>query len=187
MTQDSDLTGKILIAMPGMGDPRFRRAVVLVCAYSDEGAMGLVLNRPVTDTSFASLLELLDIETESAARDIPIRSGGPVEPGRGFVLHSADRPPDDGTMPVGAGLALTTTRNILEELAQGKGPGQAMLALGYAGWGPGQLDHEIRANGWLTAGMQADYAFGDPGTLWTRALQSLGVDPLLLSGAAGRA
>lgn len=187
MTPDSDLTGKILIAMPDMGDPRFRRSVVLVCAHSDDGAMGIVLNQPMKNMQFAKLLDLLGIEDVQNAPDLPVRTGGPVEPVRGFVLHPKSMDPHDGSMDVGSGLELTTTRDILVELAEGRGPDQAILALGYAGWGPGQLDNEIRANGWLTAEMDPAYAFGDPGTVWMRALHSLGVDPISLSGAAGRA
>ena len=187
MTPDSDLTGKILIAMPDMGDPRFRRSVVLVCAHSDDGAMGIVLNQPMKNMQFTKLLDLLGIEDVDHAPDLPVRTGGPVEPVRGFVLHPKSLAPHDGSMDVGSGLQLTTTRDILVELAEGRGPEQAILALGYAGWGPGQLDSEIRANGWLTAEMDPDYAFGDPGAVWIRALHSLGIDPLSLSGAAGRA
>ena len=187
MTPDSDLTGKILIAMPDMGDPRFRRSVVLVCAHSDDGAMGIVLNQPMKNMQFTKLLDLLGIEDVDHAPDLPVRTGGPVEPVRGFVLHPKSAAPHDGSMDVGSGLELTTTRDILVELAEGRGPEQAILALGYAGWGPGQLDSEIRANGWLTAEMDPDYAFGDPGAVWIRALHSLGVDPISLSGAAGHA
>lgn len=184
---DSDLTGKILIAMPAMGDTQFARAVVLICAYSDEGAMGIVLNRNARDTSFRELLEMLDIEDAADAPEISVRVGGPVEPGRGFVIHLADGHAHDGKMDVGAGLELTTTRDILENLAQGRGPDRAVLALGYAGWGPGQLDDEIRANGWLTGDMRQGYVFGDPAAVWGDALKALGVDPVMLSVASGRA
>ncbi|MFD1796667.1 YqgE/AlgH family protein [Paracoccus aurantiacus] len=187
MQHDSDLTGKILIAMPEMGDPRFQRSVVLVCAHSDEGAMGIVLNQPMQGMGIPELLDMLGIEPADGALELPVRVGGPVEPVRGFVLHPQQGALEDGSMDVGNGLALTTTRDILVELAEGRGPSQAMLALGYSGWGPGQLDDELRANGWLTANMDPDYAFGDPAEAWMRALQSLGVDPLSLSGAAGRA
>ncbi|SDD96732.1 putative transcriptional regulator [Paracoccus isoporae] len=184
---DSDLTGKVLIAMPEMTDPRFAHSVVLVCAHGNDGAMGIVLNKPMEQMRFAKLLEMLGIETGGAVPDLPVRIGGPVEPVRGFLLHPATGAEHEGTMAVGSGLELTTTRDMLVELAEGRGPERAILALGYAGWGPGQLDSEIRANGWLTAEMDHDHAFGDPGEVWLRALQSLGVDPLLLSGAAGRA
>ncbi len=187
MKHESDLTGKILIAMPDMGDPRFRRSVVLVCAHSDDGAMGIVLNQPMSDMKFARMLDMLGIETGDQTPDLPVRTGGPVEPVRGFVLHSHEGELLDGSMDVGSGLALTTTRDILIDLAGGIGPDRAILALGYAGWGAGQLDRELRANGWLTAEMSLDYAFGDPAGAWLGALHSLGVDPLSLSGAAGHA
>lgn len=187
MTDESDLTGKILIAMPEMGDPRFQRSVVLICAHSEEGAMGIILNQPMRGMAFPKLLEMLGIEDSGGNADLPVRTGGPVEPVRGFVLHPHDQVDPEGSMDVGSGLALTTTRDILVELAEGRGPAKAILTLGYSGWGPGQLDDEIRANGWLIADMDPDYAFGDPGAAWMRALGSLGVDPLSLSGAAGRA
>ncbi|WBU53168.1 YqgE/AlgH family protein [Paracoccus sp. SCSIO 75233] len=187
MNPDSDLTGKILIAMPDMADPRFAHSVVLICAYGDDGAMGIVLNQPIKGMKFAQLLEMLEIKDAANAPDLSVRTGGPVEPVRGFVLHPERDETQEGSIQVGSGLEVTTTRGILLELARGRGPERAMLALGYAGWGPGQLDSEIRANGWLTGEMDPDYAFGDPDTVWLRALRALGVDPLLLSGAAGRA
>ena len=187
MDAASDLTGKILIAMPDMGDPRFARSVVLICAHSAGGAMGIVLNRPMRGMDFRQLLEMLGIEAAGGVAGPPVRIGGPVEQVRGFVLHDDGGPAHEGTMRVGPGLMLSTTRDILIELAEGRGPERAILALGYAGWGPGQIDREIRANGWLTGEMDPAYAFGDPGTVWLRALRALGVDPLLLSGDAGRA
>ncbi|TRW99318.1 YqgE/AlgH family protein [Paracoccus sp. M683] len=188
--QCTDLTGKILIAMPGMLDPRFERSVVLICAHSAEGTMGLVLNRPLPEIGFRDLLGQLGIDTDDRTRGIEVRFGGPVEPGRGFVLH---RVPEgggdvDGTMRIGSHLAMTTTRDILEDLAQGNGPGDAVLALGYAGWGPGQLDDEMLANGWLTGEGADDLIFGhDNQGKWNAALRAQGVDPSLLSAAAGRA
>ena len=201
MTQDSpptdtdhaaaaNLTGKILIAMPGMSDPRFARSVVLVCAHSDEGAMGLVLNKPLPDIRFADLLEQLGIERGADVPGIEVRLGGPVEQGRGFVIHKvAEHGLDpEGRMRIGRGLAMTTTRDILEDLAMGQGPDQAVLALGYAGWGPGQLESEMLANGWLTGEGQDDLIFdADNDAKWQRALRAQGIDPSLLSAAAGRA
>lgn len=185
-----NLTGKILIAMPGMSDPRFDRSVVLVCAHSDEGAMGLVLNRPLPEIGFDDLLEQLGIEADDDARRIEVRFGGPVEPGRGFVLHKVAEHGDDpeGRMRIGQSLAMTTTRDILVEMAQGQGPDPAVLALGYAGWGPGQLETEMLANGWLT-GEGADELIFDAshGDKWQRALRAQGIDPSLLSAAAGHA
>lgn len=191
-TPDS-LTGKVLIAMPGMADPRFTRSVVLVCAHGDEGAMGIVLNKPLPDVGFAELLGQLGIEPAGEPPRIPVHFGGPVEPGRGFVLHPAadtDAEDDDeGVLRIGgAGLAMTTTRNILEDLAQGRGPDRAVLSLGYAGWDAGQLEAEMLANGWLTAEVGDDLVFGaDNDGKWQAALKSLGVDPLMLSAAAGHA
>lgn len=186
----TNLTGKILIAMPGMADPRFERSVVLICAHTDEGAMGLVLNRPLPDIDFGDLLEQLDIATDASARQIEVRFGGPVEPGRGFVLHNVPEHGDDpeGRLRIGRTLAMTTTRDILEDLAHGNGPASAVLALGYAGWGPGQLENEMLQNGWLTGNGAEDLIFGDSHSdKWQNALRAQGIDPSLLSAAAGRA
>ena len=185
-----NLTGKILIAMPGMSDPRFQRSVVLICAHTDDGAMGLVLNRPLSELHFGDLLQQLEIEAGDNPRQIEVRYGGPVEPGRGFVLHSVPEHGDDpeGRMRIGSTLAMTTTRDILEDLAHGDGPDSAVLALGYAGWGPGQLEQEMLQNGWLTGDVGAELIFGDAGAdKWQIALLSQGIDPSMLSGAAGRA
>ncbi|TJZ93337.1 YqgE/AlgH family protein [Paracoccus gahaiensis] len=186
----ANLTGKILIAMPGMADPRFDRSVVLICAHSDEGAMGLVLNRPLPEVGFDELLDQLGIEAEGAGRAVEVRFGGPVEPGRGFVLHKVSEHGTDpeGRLRIGQALAMTTTRDILVDLAQGNGPEPAVLALGYAGWGPGQLETEMLANGWLTGEGAEDLIF-DPvhEDKWQRALRAQGIDPSLLSAAAGRA
>lgn len=190
MTQHNDLTGKLLIAMPGMRDPRFERSVILICAYSADGAMGLVVNRPMPEMRFPQLLEQIGIDPGAGTRDIPVGVGGPVEPGRGFVLHHAPEKRDDegGTIYIDDHLAMTTTRDILEDFAMGLGPQPALLALGYAGWGPGQLDDEILQNGWLTADSGDEIIFGeDHDGKWTAALRAMGVDPLVLSAAAGHA
>ena len=189
---DDSLTGKVLIAMPGMADPRFARSVVLICAHGDEGAMGIVLNKPLPEVGFGDLLTQLGIEAAGDPPRVPVHFGGPVEPGRGFVLHRAEangEPDDEGVLRIGSvGLAMTTTRNILEDLAQGRGPDRAVLSLGYAGWEAGQLEEEMLANGWLTADVGDDLVFGaDNDHKWQAALKSLGVDPLMLSAAAGRA
>jgi putative transcriptional regulator len=189
-TAHSNLTGKILIAMPGMGDPRFERSVVLICAHSDEGAMGLVLNHALPEIDFTELLEQLGIEVEENARPIQIRFGGPVEPGRGFVLHKVAEHGQDpeGRMRIGHSLAMSTTRDVLEDLAQGTGPDPAVLALGYAGWGPGQLETEMLSNGWLTGDSAEDLIFDAANDdKWQRALRAQGIDPSVLSAAAGRA
>lgn len=188
--EGSNLTGKILIAMPGMTDSRFQRSVVLICAHSDEGAMGLMLNRPLPEVAFGDLLEQLGIETDDTVRQIEVRFGGPVEPGRGFVLHSVPEHGNDpeGRLRISRALAMTTTRDILEELAQGEGPESAVLSLGYAGWGPGQLEHEMLQNGWLTGDGAEDLIFGaDHERKWPSALRAQGIDPSLLSAASGRA
>jgi putative transcriptional regulator len=182
-----ELAGQILIAMPGMADPRFERSVVLICAHSGDGAMGLIVNKPLADMRFSELLEHLNIPLGPAGRDIRVLFGGPVERGRGFVLHSADWPRTEGTMKVPGGLEMTATLDILEALAKGEGPGKALLALGYSGWGPGQLEAEIARNDWLTCEAPEGLVFGDEATKWAAALKGMGIDPLTLSAAAGRA
>ena len=183
-----DLTGKMIIAMPALGDPRFALSVILICAHSPEGAMGLILNKPLGDLSFSQLLTQLSIPQAPAGRDIRVHFGGPVERGRGFVLHSADFTSGQATMAIPGGFGMTATLDILEALAQGTGPAQALLALGYAGWGPGQLEAEIGRNDWLTAETSGDLIFApDNAAKWTRALKTLGVDPVSLSSTAGRA
>ncbi|WP_372613289.1 YqgE/AlgH family protein [Aquicoccus sp.] len=185
---DMDLTGTLLIAMPGMGDPRFDKSVVFVCAHSDEGAMGLIVNKPTDDLRLSALVEQLELGEGGCARDLPVYFGGPVEHGRGFVLHSGDYTSPISTLRVNDDFALTATLDILEELAAGRGPMRAIMALGYAGWGPGQLESEILANGWLTAEAGADLVFDTADVRkWSAALRTLGVDPLSLSAAAGRA
>jgi putative transcriptional regulator len=185
----ADLTGKLLIAMPDMGDPRFHGSVVFLCAHSAEGAMGLIVNKPMSDIRFADMLDQLEIGHGPDTRDVAICYGGPVELGRGFVLHTAD--------PVGAGrdglrvddrFAMTATLDVLEDLARGSGPPEALLALGYAGWGPGQLEDEIQQNGWLTADAAPELVFATPmDGKWEAALASLGISPLTLSSQAGHA
>ena len=186
-----DLTGKILIAMPGMADPRFAHAVVLVCAHGEEGALGIVLNKPLPGIAFSELLDQLGIEADPATPAVPVHFGGPVEPGRGFVLHriAAQAEDEEGVLRIGqGGLAMTTTRNILEDIARGRGPDRAVLSLGYAGWDAGQLEGEMLANGWLTAEAGDDLVFGgDNAQKWPAALKSLGVDPVMLSATAGHA
>lgn len=190
-SRSDSLTGKILIAMPGMSDPRFAHSVVLVCAHGAEGAMGIVLNKPLPGIAFSELLDQLGIESDDAPPAVPVHFGGPVEPGRGFVLHRvpAESDTDDGVMRIGVdGLAMTATRDILEDLAQGRGPDRAVLSLGYAGWEAGQLENEMLANGWLTADAKDELVFGtDNSAKWQAALKSLGIDPLLLSSSAGHA
>lgn len=183
-----NLAGKLLIAMPGMGDPRFTHSVIFLCAHSDDGAMGLIINKPAADLEFAALLGQLGIPRSPRARDIRVHIGGPVEHGRGFVLHSGDYSRAGSTLSVDARFAMTTTLDILQALADGGGPERSMLALGYSGWGPGQLEGEIGANGWLTCDASPDLVFQEAcERKWAQALRSIGVDPLGLSAVAGRA
>ena len=183
-----ELAGQILIAMPGMADPRFERSVILVCAHSAEGAMGLIVNKPLEDLSFSSLLDQLAIPRAPQGRDIRVQFGGPVERGRGFVLHSADWVAGGATLAVPGGYGMTATLDILQALAAGGGPGKALLALGYSGWGPGQLEAEIGRNDWLTCQAPDSLIFAaDDSGKWSAALKGMGIDPLTLSAAAGRA
>lgn len=185
--QDGYLTGQLLIAMPNMRDSRFARSVIYVCAHNADGAMGLVINRLVGSVTFPDLLAQLGIETASASREIRVHFGGPVESGRGFVLHTGDYQ-HDGTLHVADEMALTATIGILQDMAEGRGPRRSLLALGYAGWGPGQLDTEIQANGWLNVAADNALIFDeDLDSKWERAIAKLGVDVSLLSGEAGRA
>ena len=187
------LTGQLLIAMPTMTDPRFERTVIYLCAHNDEGAMGLVVNKPMASITFTELLEQLDIPPgEPMVMDQLVLFGGPVESGRGFVLHSGDFM-REGTMMVddqalGDGVALTATLDILRAIADGQGPRHHALALGYAGWAPGQLDGEMQANGWLTAPADEEILFDrDLSTKWERAIAKLGISPAMLSGESGHA
>jgi putative transcriptional regulator len=183
-----DLNGKCLIAMPGLGDPRFERSVILLCRHSPERAMGLIVNKPMPDLPFDQLMGQIGIPVTGSARSIRVQFGGPVEPGRGFVLHSDDYGVDAATMAIRGGFAMTATVDILEALGRGEGPERALLTLGYSGWGPGQLESEIRRNDWLIADAAADLVFAaDCGGKWAAALRGLGIDPLSLSAAAGRA
>lgn len=187
-TSDSPyFVGHLLVAMPGMSDQRFSKAVIYVCAHSDEGAMGLVINRPMRDISFPDLLAQLNLVQSNPGAAVPIQFGGPVEQGRGFVLHSPDYM-QEATLVVDGGVALTGTVDILQAIAEGHGPKDCLLALGYAGWGPGQLDNEILANGWLTVEADPEIVFKiDLEQKWQSALAKLGIDLSLLSEEAGHA
>ncbi len=185
---NTDLSGKLLIAMPDMADPRFNHAVIYICAHSEEGAMGLIINKPATEVRFTDLLEQLEIGTAPEMRDIRVHIGGPVEESRGFVLHSTDYISGQGTLRVDAGTAMTATLDVLEELAHGRGPKSSLLALGYAGWGPGQLEDEIAQNGWLIGEAQHAVVFGRANEhKWSAALKAMGVDPVTLSPTGGHA
>jgi putative transcriptional regulator len=185
---EMDLTGKLLIAMPGMEDPRFEASVILICAHSSSGAMGLIVNKPVSDLSFETLLKQLGIPNLPESRNISVHFGGPVERGRGFVLHSPDYHAKDGTMDISGQFGMTATQDILRALGRGEGPQTALMALGYAGWGAGQLEAEILRNDWLTSDAPADLIFkAEPASKWGDALRHMGINPMALSSAAGHA
>jgi putative transcriptional regulator len=189
------LDGQLLIAMPVMSDPRFARSVIYLCAHSEDGAMGLIINQRASHISFPDLLERLGIvsaDSEDGIADdvgaMSIHVGGPVETGRGFVLHSADYFVDDSTLPIDDGVCLTATIDILKAIAAGSGPNRAILALGYAGWSPGQLESEIQANGWLNCPSDPDLIFDtNLEAKYTRALAKIGIDPSHLVSDAGHA
>ena len=183
----SYFTGHLLAAMPQMEDARFERSVIYLCAHNAEGAMGLVVNRLFDAITFPDLLEQLNIETGPKTEQIRVHFGGPVESGRGFVLHTDDYV-RDGTLKVRSGFALTATVDILKAIAQGEGPRHSLLALGYSGWGPGQLESEIAANGWLVVPADPTIVFDQElEDKWQRALAATGVSIASLSGVSGRA
>ena len=188
------LDGQLLVAMPIMTDKRFARSVIYMCAHSAEGAMGLIINQRASHISFSELLKQLSIMPDSAddveieLEDMDVHVGGPVETGRGFVLHSADYYAADSTLPIDEGVSLTATIDILKAIAGGKGPDRAILALGYAGWRAGQLESEIAANGWLHCPADADLLFDrDLEQKYERALSKIGIDPSHLVSDAGHA
>ena len=189
------LDGRLLIAMPVMGDPRFERSVIYLCAHSSEGAMGIIVNRPAGSIDFPGLLVQLDIikktdqiKLPENAESMKVLRGGPVETGRGFVLHSSDFYIEKATLRIDEGICLTATVDILRAIASGAGPKHAILALGYAGWGAGQLENEIQHNGWLHCDADPDLVFGgDVDEKYLRALRKIGIDPGMLSTDAGHA
>ena len=181
------LTGQLLIAMPQMNDPRFARTVIYICAHTADGAMGLVVNREIEALTFPDLLNQLSIDAEVVDDKIQVLFGGPVETGRGFVLHSSDYV-QNTTMLVDKRVGLTATMEVLKDIASGNGPRLNILALGYAGWGPGQLDAEIQANGWLSVPADDGLVFGNElDKKWERALAKIGIDFSMLSVEAGHA
>jgi len=181
------LTGNLLLAMPQMRDERFMRSVIYICAHTSDGAMGLVINKIVDSVSFPELLDQLNISTDSADQQISVHFGGPVETGRGFVLHSADYV-KDATLVINDEVALTATIDILKSIADGKGPERSILTLGYAGWAPGQLDQEIQANGWLSLPADNTLVFDNkPENIWENAMKKIGIDFNMLSGQSGHA
>ncbi len=189
------LDGQMLIAMPAMLDDRFARSLIYVCAHSSEGAMGIVVNHPAPNINFSDLLVKLDvipaadvIRLPSRAGVVKVMRGGPVETERGFVLHSADFFIENSTLPIDEGICLTATLDILKAIARGDGPASAILALGYAGWAPGQLETEIQGNGWLHCAPDLDLIFGtDISGKYDKALKKIGIDLGMLSSEAGHA
>jgi putative transcriptional regulator len=189
------LDGQMLIAMPTMGDDRFARSVIYVCAHSNEGAMGIIVNQPAEHISFPDLLVQLDvipaadlIQLPTRAGDVKVLKGGPVDTQRGFVLHSSDFYIENSTLPIDEGICLTATLDILKAIARGDGPKSAILALGYAGWAPGQLENEIQHNGWLHCTADPELIFGeDIIGKYNKALKKIGVHLGMLSTEAGHA
>ena len=189
------LDGQMLIAMPSMRDERFSRSLIYVCAHSSEGAMGIIVNQLAVNVNFPDLLVQLDvipaadlIQLPQRAGAVKVLKGGPVETGRGFVLHSADFFIENSTLPIDEGICLTATLDILKAIARGDGPPSAVLALGYAGWAPGQLENEIQENGWLHCAADSELIFGgDNEAKYEKALRKLGVDLGMLSSEAGHA
>jgi putative transcriptional regulator len=193
--EDRYLEGQLLLAMPTMTDKRFRRAVIYMCRHSDDGAMGIIVNQRAKTLTFRGLLKQLDLlpadVDDTLADSLEARSvhiGGPVSAERGFVLHSDDFVVEDSTLPIADGICLTATTEILKAIAEGKGPADCMLALGYSGWAPGQLEQEIQANGWLHCAAHRTRIFSDDlDQIYERALSTLGIDPTLLVAGAGHA
>ncbi len=185
----------MLIAMPAMGDERYSRSVIYVSAHSSEGAKGIVVNHPAPNINFTDLLVKLNVIPAADVIQLPTRAdvvkvmrGGPVETERGFVLHSADFFIENSTLPIDEGICLTATIDILKAIARGDGPDSAILALGYAGWAPGQLENEIQSNGWLHCAADAELIFGtDIGAKYEKALKKIGIDLAMLSSEAGHA
>jgi len=181
------LTGQLLIAMPSMIDPRFEKTVLLVCSHGPEGAMGIVLNRLFGDLSYQGLLVQLGVKVSETTPELSIHYGGPVDPVRGFVMHTTDYK-RTGTTGITPSIALTATVEILQDIANGEGPSRATLALGYAGWAPGQLESELQSNGWLTAPADESIVFDENlETKWMRALAKIGVSPTMLASDSGHA
>jgi putative transcriptional regulator len=187
-TNDGFLLGKLLVALPGMPDPRFEKSVIFMCAHTDEGAMGLIINKPLEGLSFRELIEKLDVYLTPSVSDLPVLFGGPVSTGQGFVLHTSEYAAKGATLPVTREVSLTTSVDILRDIAEGRGPQKAVFALGYAGWGPGQIEGELRTNGWIPCDPDKAILF-DLGhdAKWKAALGKLGADITGLSAEAGRA
>lgn len=193
MVHKTTLEGKLLISMPSIRDSNFENSVVFLCAHSDQGAMGLVINKPAPLMFFADLLDRVEIEGSINDIDeeilrVPVRLGGPVEQFRGFVLHTVDYNSFENTLAIGKQFGLTATTEILRDIAKNSGPHRRLVALGYAGWAPGQLENEIQHNGWLHCDADEDLLFSDALEIkHHQALKKLGVDPSMLSTDFGHA
>ena len=182
-----NLTGKLLISMPSLEDERFYKTVIYICAHSSEGTMGIIINKKIDYDLYPDLLEQLGIDKPLGSKKLYIRYGGPVETGRGFVLHS-DEVIQKETLSIGKGVALTSTAEFFEDLSKGKGPENSIFALGYAGWGPGQIEKEILANSWMTLSADSKFLFDEEvSNKWSKAYSLLGIDPNKLSQFSGRA
>lgn len=186
---DSFLEGKLLIALPGMPDPRFEKSVIFMCAHSlQTGAMGIIINKKIEGLDFRDLVQKLEIPMSARTPDFPVLYGGPVETGRGFVLHTGEYESEESTLPVTEDISLTATLDILRAIADGRGPAKSIFALGYAGWGAGQIEDEIRSNGWIHCEADPEILFDvDLDSKWSTALAKLGIDVSSLSAHAGRA
>lgn len=181
------LAGQLLVAMPGMADPRFTHAVIYICSHGPSGAMGLVVNRMFGDADFHMLLEQLNIESSFDTPDIPVQFGGPVEVGRGFVLHSSEYL-REGTTRIDDAMSITATVQVVQDIADGNGPERVLMALGYTGWGAGQLEEEMKNNGWLTVPSDESIVFDENlDAKWNRAMTKIGISPAMLSDTAGHA
>ena len=187
MESTRSFAGHLLVAMPGMADPNFQHTVAYVCEHSDEGALGIIINRPL-DMEIADVLEQFSLHGKDTAQmQQPVMRGGPVQAERGFVLHEAAQQ-WDSTTPVGHSIYVTTSQDILTDVAAGRGPGRMLMALGYAGWDAGQLEDEIRSNSWLTVPATTSLVFETPfEQRWRAAANSIGIDPANLSIYAGNA
>lgn len=188
MQFDTDLTGKLLVALPGIGDRRFERSVIFLCAHTPEFAMGIILNKPMDGIDLHQLMEKLDIPMEISLRGVPVLEGGPVAMERGFVLHTDDVICEGATIEVDGDICMTATRDILGMVASTGAPRQSVFALGYAGWRAGQLESELADNAWIVCEPDSDLVFGDAHEhKWRRALTRLGVDPARFQSGGGHA
>lgn len=188
MNEKIDLDGKLLIAMPGIGDKNFDKSVVYVCSHSEDGAMGLIVNKPSIDLKLSDLFKQLSIAPQSIVPSETVHIGGPVEHGRGFILHGCDYEAKDSSINVTDKISMTASLEILEDISKGKGPNKYLLSLGYSGWGPGQLEAEIQANGWLICDTPDEFLFNiHDDEKWDVALKEIGIESGMLSTMGGSA